>query len=429
MAKKQNSIKVIKIPLDSQPVNYPQLFPTMPRMYLELLENKNKIKQTLINKDYVPDIQNKQESVPITDVKRPVKSTSKQEEPVQKKKIEKSKIDKLNELELSDTDSESMPKRNPSKNDIKDTLSEIDTISDISSDSSSEDEDDKRSKYKRQSDNSSISSNDSENIDKKLEELLNDSSSEASSYTPQSRESKYSRHRDRSGHSVSKSVNNEPPSLTELKNTGAYVPRKTLRDINRAPTMSEQDEEDFKRELLFKFKLLKKSYPSAEIPEYTIHSDHNVMLRSYEDTVKQLSLDTTVERYKTYLIYAFAGCEFLFGNFLGFDMQGFTQQQLISMKSYERLLIELGEKSYVPTGSSSWPVELRLLGLVILNAGFFVMSKMIMKKSGADLMGLVAKYGNNNTNFSHNSSQQRSKPMKRPNIDLNSIPELNEINT
>jgi hypothetical protein len=44
----------------------------------------------------------------------------------------------------------------------------------------------------------------------------------------------------------------------------------------------------------------------------------------------------------------------VFGNFLGFDMQGFTKQQMLSMHDYERLLVELGEKSYVPEGSK-WP--------------------------------------------------------------------------
>ena len=62
-------------------------------------------------------------------------------------------------------------------------------------------------------------------------------------------------------------------------------------------------------------------------------------------------------------------------------MEGFTQQQLLSMSSYDKLLIELGEKSYVPE-QSKWPVEIRLLILIVVNAAFFLVSKMIMKKAG-----------------------------------------------
>ena len=53
---KQN-IKVIKVPLnpdEKSALNKLQVFPRMPRLYLELLENKSKIKHNLVNTDYVP---------------------------------------------------------------------------------------------------------------------------------------------------------------------------------------------------------------------------------------------------------------------------------------------------------------------------------------------------------------------------------------
>ena len=80
--------------------------------------------------------------------------------------------------------------------------------------------------------------------------------------------------------------------------------------------------------------------------------------------------------------------EYVFGSWLKFDMQGFTQQQILSMSSYEKLLIELGEKSYVPEGSSR-PVELRLLFLIIINAALFIISKLILRKTGANLMNMA----------------------------------------
>ena len=183
---------------------------------------------------------------------------------------------------------------------------------------------------------------------------------------------------------------------------------------------NEQDDEDAKREIMFKFDLLKKSYPNSTVPEFSIHTEYSTMKKTYDNMVRKLSLDSTVENYKTYLIGGFMGCEFLLGNYLGFDMQGFTQQQILQMNSYERLLIELGEKSYVPSGSG-WSVEVRLIGLVLMNACLFIVSRMILKKSGANLLGMIN--GMNSAANNQNSSQPiKKKKMKGPSIDIDSLP-------
>ena len=85
------------------------------------------------------------------------------------------------------------------------------------------------------------------------------------------------------------------------------------------------------------------------------------------------------------------------------------------MSSYERLLIELGEKSYVP-GGSDWPIEVRLLFLVVINAAVFIVSKMIMKRTGSNVLNMMNSVGS--AKF-----QDKKRKMRGPEIDLDEIPE------
>ncbi len=98
------------------------------------------------------------------------------------------------------------------------------------------------------------------------------------------------------------------------------------------------------------------------------------MKKTIDIIVKQLSVDSSVETYKNYLVGGFMVCEMVFGR-IGFDMEGFTQQQLLSMNSYEKLLLELGEKTYTPAGMDKWPVEVRLALAILFNAVWFIAAK------------------------------------------------------
>jgi hypothetical protein len=124
------------------------------------------------------------------------------------------------------------------------------------------------------------------------------------------------------------------------------------------------------------------------------------------------------------LIGGFMICEFVLGNYLGFDMVGFTQQQILTINSYEVLLIELGEKSYIP-GGSKWPVEIRLLFMILCNAGLFIVSKMIMKQTGSNLLGLINNMNRGNVNNTANASNSNTKrKMKEPSINVDDLPEI-----
>ena len=479
MTIKQN-IQVIKVPLSESEKNRDnreQVFPRMPRLYLELLENKNKIKQDLINKEYSPkknispQIENKEEKLIIDNKKDKSfeskldkflnnkddsdRDNDKDDDRDRKKDRDNDKYDDKDRDKYRDDDRDDdrddardddkynfrniLKNRKKSKkydeedleideNKDKDDEDEYksdkyynkkkkydnDTDTDTNSTKSSIKET-KKKKYKDDDDDSSI-----ENLEDRLNELLDDNSDSSTVITDKkSVKDKYSRQRSYDDNSSVSVINKNPtnlaPSLAELEAQGGYLKKTYLRDINNV-SRSEQEEEDLKREILFKFDLLKKSYPNGSIPEYSVHTDYNTMKKSYDDTVRRLSLDSTVDNYKQYLIGGFMACEFLLGNFFNLEMQGFTQQQILSMNQYEKLLIELGEKSYIPTGSK-WPVELRLLFMIIINAGVFIVSKMILKKTGANLLGMM------NSMNAPKAVQQSRKKMRGPNIDINNLPE------
>ena len=182
------------------------------------------------------------------------------------------------------------------------------------------------------------------------------------------------------------------------------------------------DEEDLKREMLFKFDMLRRAYRNTHIPEYTIHSDYKTMARAYDSAVRQVNVDTNIENYKSYLITGFYITEFALGHWLKFDMQDFTKQQIMQMNKYEHLLIELGEKNYVPEGSK-WPVEVRLLFAIIINAAIFIITKMVMKKIGSGLSFLTSPPAPaSNTQAPPNSTEPPRRRMRGP--DPSMLPDL-----
>jgi hypothetical protein len=263
------------------------------------------------------------------------------------------------------------------------------------------------------------SNDDDDDISDRFKELLADDRSSTSRSNKHNRHrNKYSRKRDHRGYSSS--PRHTPPTLAQLEAQGGYRVKKELRDINNV-TVDEHEEEDLKREIMFKIDILRKSYPHVHIQDYSIHSDLHSMKQDYEVNVRNLSLDDSVTKYKEYLLMGFMGCEYLLARFLGFDMDGFAAQQALSMNRYEKLLIELGAKSYVPGGDSKWPVEIRLLGLVIVNAAIFIATKMFANKTGADIMSMLNSLGGNNSN---SAPLKRKRKMKGPDINMEDIPDL-----
>ena len=247
-----------------------------------------------------------------------------------------------------------------------------DKYSDSRSDKFSERNDSRSGKYSDYSDYSDSYSKESPDLlSKKLKSILAEDSREDN-------DRGHHGNRDRDYHDkYSKQHTSGAPTLNQLQNEGHIFNK----DLPHLSTLDNKDLNERKREIIFKFELLKKAYKNADIPEYSIHSDLATMEQSYESIKKNLKIDSSVEQWRMYLAIFFGIVEFVLGNFLNLDVKGFAVHQIGCLDKYNDLLIELGEKSYIPSGSN-FPVELRLLFMVLMQSGIFIVVKILSKKVG-----------------------------------------------
>lgn len=437
----KQSVKVIKVPLTTEEkltTIKPQQFPRMPILYLELLENKKKIKPELIGKDYVPKDSDGNEIFQ-NEQPQQLSSPENKEDDDAYAKLKKRRDDEAEaeryQFEIAEKErirqQEYQKELYEQEQNVYKPPPEVESPTPLQQQEHhyNRDQDDALDRFiKQNQNNDAMPLSPSSNLSDRLKELLKEETH------PVTRQDKYSKPRNDNNinyRSVENYRSHErkpmPPTLAEIdaKGVNAFRPpgeNNHIRDV-RPPSKFEQEEEDLKRELMFKIELLKKSYPNASIPEISLHTEYNTMKKTYDSTLKRLSLDSTVESYKTYLIGGFMGCEYILGNYLGFDMEGFTQQQIKTMSTYDSLLIELGEKSYIPQGSN-WPVEVRLLGLVLINVAFFVFGKIVLKKTGSNFIGMLNSMNNKNNAPNTTSIPAQKRRMRGPDISLDELPEV-----
>lgn len=370
-------------------------FERMPRMYLELIENKDKIRQNLVNQEYDPDDQ-------MSDVsyfKKKTYAAPKRQEVVPEEEDE----------DISDATSSHASDASPaSDGSSSENVQEMVSNDGGNSESIITDEEDVLS------DEGGLSSAGSSLVAPRVVEQVH----QTQPSIPQQYE-KFLKPPPAPKGPI-------PPRLADLQKTGEYVDtNRVIPDLARVYNKSDEEEEELKREILFKFDILRKAYKQFEIPDhFTLHTDIKTLTRAYEHTLRRISLDSNVETYKQYLIGGFMLTEFLVSHWFSFDMQGFTQQQILNMASYERLLIEIGEKSYVP-GGRQWPVEVRLLFMIIMNAAFFIISKIILKKTGSNLMGMMNDLSSRTARAAAPAQQNSERRrMRGPSIDPDDIPDI-----
>lgn len=189
-----------------------------------------------------------------------------------------------------------------------------------------------------------------------------------------------------------------------------------------------------KQMYLAKFNLMKKQYPNENIPFVSMQTDLQFMKNEYNKIFRELRLNAKHQQMKQYLILVFYGIEFLLGKFGKFDMSGYTEAQLNNMEKYDRLLYELGDKHFMPDAPERFPVEVRLVGLIVIQTAIFIVMQNITKKmtstgnSGSNLFGFINKFisggveqalnKNNPPSAQQSSSFPQQPTMSGPKMDI-----------
>lgn len=376
------TLTVIKVPLPYKKKLHPQEFPRMPVMYLELLENKHKVKADLVNSEYkAPDLT---------------------EEDIEQERL--NELDNESEDEFisdnSDEDEDRVTKRlkkiaDDSEDEDEEYRDQNDgEFQEFDGQYSDDEHIDMHGEKERKHDNRKHNKDKDKDIRKHKDKTKNnnkDSGHDKDKWSGRSDISTESNGGKRSKRSDIMDKRNKrkkliAPSLGELVKEGVVHVDKEIVNLNN---ISENlTEEDKLRELLFKFKILKKQYKEAEIPDFTIHSRYDKVKKSYDETLRSVTLDANVIDYRKYLLTAF----FLIGEglkFAGMDPQGaYLKQQTMSMNSYDRLLIELGEK-HASMFNRSWSVEVRLACLILFNTILFVGANVFMNSTGIDITRII----------------------------------------
>ena len=376
MTKSQGKLRVVKVPLLHKQEDIQPRFGRCPQLYLDLIENKKKIRPELKNVPYKPPTDYKE-------VRRGnVQSSDDEDDGVDyNRKERRGRRNKEEEEDIifdSGSDSDS-------------GLDETLKILEISDDDDDESGGGIRRKERRR---------------RRERRHFNDDD-ESDVYSSSSRRNK--------------SYRPPPPSLQQLEDGDNNEPQNITNVV---------DEEDKKRELLFKFEMLKKLYKGKDIPEYTIHTPYDQLQKSYDHNVRVLSVDANISNYKAYLITGFGITEQLLSRVFNFNADGYTQQQILMMNSYEKLLIEIGQENYTPE-TQKWSPMVRLTGLILFNTATFVISKLIFSKTGTNILGMANsamglhgvqnERGSPSVNTNGGGGNKPKRKMKGPSIDLNDI--------
>ena len=172
--------------------------------------------------------------------------------------------------------------------------------------------------------------------------------------------------------------------------------------------LTREQESYLRQEFKVKFGILRANYPQWGVIDPPDSLTVIQLNELYERYVRQIMVSKESGQYKVYMVVFLMVIEVIGVKFLKLNMSGYTLSQLKIINRYDALFIELGEK-WLVSGGSNWPVEARIVMMMLFNAVIFLVVRYLCTWMGAEgladtLQGLIDNMLNGPAVFSGTSN-------------------------
>lgn len=138
-----------------------------------------------------------------------------------------------------------------------------------------------------------------------------------------------------------------------------------------------------KSEFKVKFGILREKFPNLNVIDLHESLDLDQMHDLYDYYIKHILISKETGQYKAYMVIFLMFIEVIGVKLLKLNMSGYTLSQLRIINRYDSLFAELGEK-WLVSGGSGWPVEARLMMMMLFNAVIFLVVRYLCSWLGVE---------------------------------------------
>jgi hypothetical protein len=207
---------------------------------------------------------------------------------------------------------------------------------------------------------------------------------------------------DRSGHQHQGPTSNLP-SLSQIQDGRHHQGGSNKERRFEQEATKEQTAERDRSNLLMKLYRLKMAFPDGDIPPYSETTDTDTLRKIFEQTRRKLHVNKDTEQYKQWSAMAHMALEYILVNLVKMKTaRGLAEHHMRSAEKYNELLMELSDQQY-NSGPSSWPVHWRLAGLVAFETAVFIGGNVLMNKLAGNMGAMFSNMGSGSKGTSSSS--------------------------